>query len=95
MVQALGRNDLDAVRSSVSPIRGDDGTVVADPYRLLAGELQSMRMQAVSSGRAGRDLRRRGPDGDGDRHLGRSTQGADVARQLIVQTVNGNIVTFR
>jgi hypothetical protein len=95
MVQALSRNDLDAVRSSVSPIRNDQGEVVSDPYRWLAGELQSMRMQQVSQ------VELVGTFVDGDRTAtaivisGRSTQGADVARQLIVQTVNGNIVIFR
>ena len=95
MVQALSRNDLDAVRSSVSPIRNEQGEVVADPYRLLAGELQSMRMQEVSQ------VELVGTFVDGDRTAtaivisGRSTQGADVSRQLIVQTMSGNIVIFR
>jgi hypothetical protein len=54
-----------------------------------------MRMQQVSQ------VELVGTFVDGDRTAtaivisGRSTQGADVARQLIVQTVNGNIVIFR
>jgi hypothetical protein len=95
LIQALSRNDLDAARSSVSPLRNDQGEVVTDPYRWLAGELQAMRLQAVSK------VQLVGTFVDGDRTAtaivisGRSTQGADVSRQLIVQTVDGNIVSFK
>jgi hypothetical protein len=95
LIQALGRNDLDAARSSVSPLRNEAGEVITDPYRWLAGELQAMRLQAVSK------VQLVGTFVDGQRTAtvivisGRSTQGADVARQLIVQTDNGNIVSFK
>jgi hypothetical protein len=95
LIQALSRNDLDAARTSVSPLRNDQGEVITDPYRWLAGELQAMRLQAVSR------VQLVGTFVDGQRTAtaivisGRSTQGADVSRQLIVQTLNGNIVSFR
>ena len=95
LIQALANNDFDAARTSVSPIRNEQGQIVNDPYRWLAGELQTMRLQAVNKvGLVGTYV-------DGQRTAtaivisGRSTQGADVSRQLIVQTVDGNIVSFR
>jgi len=95
LIQALRQNDLDAARTSVSPLRNEQGEVITDPYRWLAGELQTMRLQAVSK------VQLVGTFVDGQRTAtaivitGRNTQGADVSRQLIVQTVDGNIVSFK
>ncbi len=95
MVLALGRNDLEAARSSVPPIRNTEGALVADPYLLLAGELRAMQLQEV------RGVRTLSTFVDGPRTataiiiLGRTTPGADLSRHLIVQTLNGTIVSFK
>lgn len=95
MVQSLRVNDLDAVRSSVAAIVDAEGNVVTDPYRWLAGELQSMRLLEVGT------VETLSTFVDGPRTAtgiiisGRTPQGVPVAWHLIVQTTNGQIVSFR
>ncbi len=95
MVQSLRGNDLDAVRSAVAAIRDDEGNVVTDPYRWLAGELQAMRLMEVGT------VETLSTYVDGPRTAtgliitGRMAGGVPVSRHLIVQTTNGQIVSFK
>jgi len=94
LVQALARNDLEAARSSVPAIRNEQGQVITDPYLLLAGEFRAMQLIEV------REVRILSTVVDGPRTAtaiiisARTTPG-DLNRNLIVQTMNGEIVGFR
>jgi hypothetical protein len=85
LTAALASNDADALRSAVS----------GDPYRLLAGELQSWNMQGVTSVETLATMQ------DGPRTAteiiinGRTESGTPIIFNLVVHVANNQIVTFR
>jgi hypothetical protein len=85
LVTALASNDADSLRSAVP----------ADPYRLLAGELQSWNVQGVTSVETLATMQ------DGDRTateiviIGRGTDGQPITFNLIVHVTSNQIVNFR
>ncbi len=84
-ISALGANDSDALRASVP----------ADPYRLLAGELETRGYQEVTS------VDTLGTILDGDRSAteivihGSASSGQGIVINLVVHANNGVIVNFR
>lgn len=95
MMQSLTLNDMDLLRASVAALRDGQGTIVSDPYRLLVGELQTIGMVEVT------DVESLSTFVDGTRSAtaliisGHGPQGIVISRHLIVQTVSGQIVTFK
>ena len=85
LTDALAKNDSDSLRSAVS----------GDPYRLLAGEMQSWNMQGVTSVETLATMQ------DGPRSAteivitGRSADGAPVVFNLVVHVTDNQIVNFR
>jgi hypothetical protein len=85
LTDALASNDADALRSAVG----------GDPYRLLAGELQSWNMQGVTSVEILATMQ------DGPRTAteivinGRTTTGQPVTFNLVVHATDNQIKNFR
>ena len=85
LTDALVKNDADALRSAVA----------ADPYRLLAGELQSWNMQGVTSVEILATMQ------DGPREAteivinGHTADGLPVTFNLVVHVTDNQIVNFR
>ena len=85
LTDALAKNDADALRSAVA----------ADPYRLLAGELQRRNIQGVTSVETLATMQ------DGPRSAteivinGRTTAGVPITINLVVHVTDNQIVNFR
>jgi len=85
LADALASNDADSLRSAVS----------GDPYRLLAGELQSWNMQGVTSVKTLATMH------DGPRSAteiiitGKSASGDPLVFNLVVHVTDNQIVNFR
>ncbi len=85
LTDALATNNSDSLRSAVS----------GDPYRLLAGEMQSWNMQGVTS------VETLGTMQDGPRSvteiiiLGRTAAGDPLVFNLVVHVTDNQIVNFR
>ncbi len=85
LTNALASNDADALRSAVT----------GDPYRLLAGEIQSWGMQGVTSVEILATMQ------DGTRSAteivvnGKGTDGQPVTFNLVVHVTDNQIVNFR